>query len=206
MLSEEAELFLNTTIVQQTFLQDLLQSYNDYFIPRLKNKKIKVKDEIKRNFVIYYFFYCSVCINKSTKVPILKLDNLMLVTLDVRNKKPRIFFSKNDKNVFSLTSGIVLKQLDIKEKNFKKNTRILNVMVKSSIIKMQKDHNFTNFVFILKGTKYFFYKLMVFLKNCIDLNKVIFLYSPNISRGRIKFKKLKSIKRNLIKKNLKLIK
>lgn len=203
--SEDAELFLNTTIIQQKFLGDLMYSYIEVFIPEIKRQKLVVQKDLT-NLLTYYYYYCSLESHKTTWNDITNFNKYTLVTLDIRSQKPKIHFIINEKNVLSVTAGMVLKKLEIKEKNFKKQNRVLNVMVKSSFNKIIKENNGEYFMLNIKGTKKVLFKLIIFLKTFFDLNKFILLYSPNISRNKIKFKKIKSIKRSLTKKNMKFFK
>lgn len=130
----------------------------------------------------------------------------MLMMVDMRKSKPRIFLISKDKCILSLTSGIVYKKLELKQKKIKKTEKMLNLMLKAVSSSINKWGVLKNFLIHLKGTRSNIFNVLVLIEKNFKNKNISLLYSPHISFGNFKFKKVKSIKRRLRKKFSRLIK
>lgn len=182
------ELFLN--------LSEMLKFSNLF---NLKNKKLF-------NHIYYY--------NKINynKLKIIKNKNYysnynkIILILDTRPIKPKIFLIFKNKCILTLTSGIIYKKLNMKKKKTKKSEKMLNLMLKSVYIKIQQTVLCKNIIIHLKGTKSNIFNVLVSVSNNFKDKNIFMMYSPKIGFNKYKFKKLKSIKRRLRKRFSKLIK
>lgn len=127
----------------------------------------------------------------------------MIIIFDLRNTKPRIFIINNNKCVFTLTSGIIYKKMQMKEKKIKKTEKMFNIMVKTTIMNLKKRFNCKKFIVNVIGTRYNLSNSVLYIKKNFDNKNIIFLYSPSINHNNLKVKKVKSIKRRLKKRIIK---
>jgi hypothetical protein len=154
------------------------------------------------NMLLYYAYNAG--FNQSTNAgkQFINIDEYNILVVDIRFAKPRIFCVDEKKCVGTLTSGIITKILGVKEKNLKKSSRVLNVMVKTALKKLkEKTFKTKNMVFI-RGVKNYVFNLISILNENIDGNNFILFFNPTIRKNKIRFKKIRSIKRNLRKKFL----
>lgn len=124
----------------------------------------------------------------------------LIIIIDVRNLKPRIFVINNNKCIFSLTSGIIFKKMQMKEKKLKKSEKMFNVMVKTTITNIKKRINCNKFIINLVGTKYNLINSVIYIRKNFLKDNITFLYSPSINHNNLKVKKIKSIKKRLKKR------
>lgn len=130
----------------------------------------------------------------------------IIIILDIRPSKPRIFVISKNKCIYSLTSGIIYKKLLMKQKKTKRTEKMLNLMLKATVMKLQRKFIFKKCLIHLKGTRFNISNILVLIeKNFLD-KQISIIYSPHISFGRFKFRKIKAIKRRLRKRFSKIIK
>lgn len=130
----------------------------------------------------------------------------MIIIVDIRPSKPRIFVINKNKCFLSLTSGIIYKKLAMKQKKTKKTEKMLNLMLKSVFLNLQRRSFFKKCIIHLKGTRSNLFNVLVLINNNFKSKKLFLIYSPHIGFNKFKFKKIKSIKRRLRKRFSKLIK
>ena len=127
--------------------------------PILNNSKSLLHKSKYSNLMLYYTYNAG--LNKSLNLNLnysySEYQNMLI--LDFRYKKPKAFFIKENRCTFSLSSGIILKKLDVKEKNAKKTQRIANVMIKTILKKIISENNYDIAVYI-KGIKPNVYKII----------------------------------------------
>ena len=153
--------------------------------------------------MIYYSFNAG--LKKTTYMGknFLEIDEYNILMLDLRYSKPRVFCLDEDRTVSTLTTGIITKILGVKEKNLKKSNRVLNVILKTSFKKLNEKTTKTKTLVYIKGIKFFIYTALNIFRENFNESDMIILFNPYIRRNKIRFKKIKSIKRNLLKKFLK---
>jgi hypothetical protein len=152
------------------------------------------------NIYTNYFFYK----NKKTSFNKLGLKKYAIIVINSVKKKTFISFIKNNKSILNLTPGIITKKLEIKEKNIKKSFKILNLMVKTTINNIKKVYNPSNYIIQIKGTKNNLNQLLTLLRVRLDLSKTFLIYTPIIGYNKLRFKKIRSIKKKLKKKFIKM--
>lgn len=174
----------------------------------LKNKFIDlfyrfftIKSKIKNSFI--FKFYNSINLNKLNQINknnyFLNFNKKLIIIIDIRNIKPRIVVINNNKCILTLSTGIIFKKMQMKEKSIKKTQKMFNIMMKLVSTNLKKKINCNNYIIHIKGTKSKLLNILVFIKKSFINNNLFFLYSPRIDY-KIKFKKIKSIKRRLKKK------
>ena len=192
-------------------LKNFLNIYSKY-IDKLKNLKIDGKffNKNKNNNLYHpYNYYLELNFLKLKKIKnnnYYKNSENIIFIIDMRFSKSRIFLINKDKCLFGITSGLIYKKLNLKQKKIKKTEKMLNLMLKSAVMKAQKTINFKKCIIHLKGTKSNIFNILVLIQKNLAKKQISFLYSPYISYGRFKFKKIKSIKKRLRKKFSRLIK
>ena len=131
-----------------------------------------------------------------------KKSEKFILIIDNRFSKIRSFIMYNNKCVFSLTSGIIYKKAQMKSKNMKKSEKMVNLIIKASIMKL-KNNVLKNLIINLKGSKSNTFNIVSLIKKQLKMTTTL-IYTPYITINRIKFKKVKSIKRRLKKKFIRL--
>jgi hypothetical protein len=174
------------------FLKIVLVSNKNFFLKNKKNANL---------IYIYYFNSSSFLLHKFGNFN----NNFYLFILDLRKKKPYINIIVRKQNTVSLSVGVVLKYLKIKEKKFKKKTSSLYLMLKIVLTIIYKDINFKKKnIFEIKGLRKDIYLIIKFIKTNIFLKNLILIYTPNLIGKSLKYKKIKAIKKNLKKKLIKI--
>lgn len=175
------------------FLKDY---YNLRNFHKNKEKLIQV--------VTYYKFYYFNKINNLNKKKYNLYNNYSILIINTTKKKPIINLINRDKLILNLTAGIIKKKLEIKEKNVKKSYKMLKMMMKISAFNIKKIFELKNFIIQLKGSKSKIPQILTLLKRYLSPKKKIFIYTPKIINNKLKFKKIKAIKRRLKKKFIKM--
>jgi hypothetical protein len=117
--------------------------------------------------------------------------------------KPNLIFIDKNKCKLNLTTGIILKKLKLKEKNLKKDLKIINYMIKLTFYNLDLFYKNCHFIINLIGlNKNYFRIIKFFKKNLLTANN-FFIINNNKQINLKKHKKKKSIKKKFIKKNLK---
>jgi hypothetical protein len=108
-------------------------------------------------------------------------------------------------NKIGLSTGIVLKYLKIKEKKLKKKLSSLYLMLKIILIAVKKQIlSKKKILFEIKGLRKDIYYIIKFLKTRLLFNNLTIIHTPNLIGKSLKYKKIKSIKKNLKKKLVKI--
>lgn len=131
-------------------------------------------------------------------------ENIILI-LDIRKNKPKIFVINNNRCFLSITSGLIFKKLNLSKKKIKKSEKMLTLMIRTVFFKIKNLISYKKCLINIKGTKNNLFNIIINI-NKIFKNKMSLMYEPRISYGRFKFKKIKSIKKRLRKKFTRLIK
>lgn len=173
---------------------------NDYY--NLKNLH-KNKNKMLRIANYYKSYYFQKTINFGKKKQYI-YNNYSILIINTTKKKPIINVINKDKLILNLTPGIIKKKLEIKEKNVKKSYKMLKMMMKISSFNIKKIFEIKNFIIQLKGSKSKIPQILTLLKRYLSPRKKIFIFTPKITNNRIKFKKIKAIKRRLKKKFIKM--
>lgn len=173
----------------------------------LKIKNIENRNKIR--FLNLFEYYIKLNYSKIKKLKnkdyFCNFDNLIVI-LDIRKTKPKIFVLNNDKCLFSVTSGLIFKKLNLNNKKIKKSEKMLKLMLKTTVIKLQKISYLKNYLIHIKGTKSNLFNILLTINKIFIKKNISLMYSPHISYGKFKFKKIKAIKKRLRKKFTKLIK
>lgn len=213
--AEKKYFFLkNASIIKQN--ANLLKQFKESLIDFNKNfNKIKNINILKQfywtdkkiKFFNLFSYYLNLNYNKIKKLNngnYFNNENL-IVLLDIRKSKPKIFILKDGKCFFSLTGGLIFKKLNLSKKKIKKSEKMLKLLLKTTFIKLQKLFLSKNYIIHIKGTKSNIFNILLIIGKSFK-KKLSLIYSPYISYGRFKFKKIKSIKKRLRKKFTRLIK
>lgn len=159
------------------------------------------KDRIKNFFLFRYYNFLN--LKKLNRINnneyFQNFNKKIIIIIDIRCIKPKIIVLNNNKSILTLTTGIIFKKMQMKEKSIKKTQKMFNIMMKLVATNLKKKINCNNFIIQIKGTKSKLINIITFVKNSFKENNVFFLYSPTIDY-KLKFKKVKSIKRRLKKK------
>ena len=145
-------------------------------------------------------------LNTIKKIEYSAVTNIISIILDTRSSKTKIVINKNNKNLLSLTNGVILKKLMINDKKYKKSDKIVFLMLKSALIKSNYLKNYKNIIIILKGLKKSSNNFLNYVYKNIKLNSKNILIVNNYKTSRnsfFKFKKIGAIKRKLKKKLVK---
>lgn len=78
------------------------------------------------------------------------------------------------------------------------------MMMKLLAFNIKKIFELKNFVIQLKGSKSKIPQILTLLKRYLNPKKKIFIFTPKIINNKLKFKKIKAIKRRLKKKFIKM--
>jgi len=117
--------------------------------------------------------------------------------------KPNLVYINKNICKLNLTTGIILKKLKLKEKNLKKDLKIINYMIKLTFYNLDIFYKNYNFIINLIGlNKNYFRILKFFKKNSLTKNN-FYLINRNENLNLQKYKKKKSIKKKFLKKNIK---
>lgn len=164
---------------------------------------------LKPNFTLirfyYNYIYKKVTLLDEVKIQPVNLD-YHIITIYLLKKKLLITGVFKQYMYLNLTPGILTKKLNIKEKKYKKSSKILNLMFKITFLKIKKYFNIDKLILRFKGitTKYQFHKLNNLLNINMNMPKNVYtmvFYVPNISYNtKFRKKKIKAIKKNIRKK------
>ena len=127
-----------------------------------------------------------------------------LAIIDLNKLKTKLIILNKEKCILNLTPGIILKKLNIIEKNMKKNIKILNYMIKITFNNLKKYFYTYNYIINIIGVNTNFLKILKFLKKNLNIKKNIYLINLNRNKNIKKSKKVKSIKKNMKKKYTKI--
>ena len=211
--TDNSKLFLFQTEESETI-------YNDWYSNLKKSFTLKVRKLIKNFYklnifntqknnlqlnLIYlkYVNYYNNRFNFLTNNKFINVKSYFLIILNIKKKKPFINVIIKDKTLIAVSSGFILKKLNINEKKSKKNLKTLYLILKIMINNLNKRLNkYNKIIFQIKGSKKKLLQIIMFLKKKIKFSEIIFIYTPNFYQNSIKFKKIKSIKKRLRKKFL----
>lgn len=171
---------------------------------KLSNNSLKPSFNLMRFY--YNYIYKKMTLFDEIKLQVDDLD-YHIITIHLSKKKLLITSTFRKYIYLHLTPGILTKKLNIKEKKYKKSSKILNLMLKITFLKINRFLNFKKLILRFKGvtTQYQLYKINNLLKiNLLNFSKNIYkmvFYKPNISYNtKFRRKKIKAIKKNIRKK------
>lgn len=199
---------LNVFLINSSKKLLLKLKKNSFFIKMIENDLIDLfyrfctlKNKIKNSFLLKYYNNLNLKKLKKIKSDLYykNFNKKLIVIIDIRRIKPRIVVLNNNKCILTLTSGIIFKKMQMKEKSIKKTQKMFNIMMKLVSTNLKKKINCNNFIIHIRGTKSKLINTIIFIKNSFKNDNLFFLYSPHIEY-KLKFKKIKSIKRRLKKK------
>lgn len=174
------------------FFENLYLNFNNIFF---KNNY----DNLKNLFFFYLLYFNKV---DKKKINFFKKKNLFLyniININLKKKNIKFNFLQNNKNVLMLSPGIIYKKLNMSSKKSKKSFKLLNLMVKLFLKKINKLIMYKKFIINLNFLRKDMFIVIKLLKKYIKFKNVIFLYSFK-KNNNYKFKKKKSIKKKLTKK------
>jgi TnpA family transposase len=130
----------------------------------------------------------------------LKINNILLVNLVNRQAKVNLMdLDLNKKYIYSI--GLVLKILDMYKKSSRRSVFMLKYLLNFLIKKYLTSWKAKKFMFIVKGLKKNFIKILYFFKFIVSKCSVnVFYINPLKSFRLIKIKKVRSIKKRIYKK------
>lgn len=214
-LKQELGFFKNPNLIKKNinlinFLKDCLTNYN-FYITKIKlfgfnrNNLFFEKNYKILNILQYYnnFNYNKLKNIKDNKF--FSNSNKIIIIFDLRPVKIKIYIINNNRCVFGITPGIIYKKLGIKQKKTKKTEKMVNLMLKIVSLKIKKMIAKNKFIINIKGTRSNIFNVITLINRNFKSNLSSLIYSPHISYGRYKFKKIKSIKRRLRKRFSKLL-
>jgi hypothetical protein len=174
------------------FFENLYINFDNIF---LKNKYKNLK-----NLIYFYLFYFNK-INKS-KLNFFNKKKIFLyniININLKKKNIKFNFLQNNKNILTISPGIIYKQLNMNSKKSKKSFKLLNLMVKLFLKKISRLLIYKKFIINLNFLRKDIFIVLKLLKKYIKFQNVIFIYSFK-KNNNFKFKKKKSIKKKLTKK------
>lgn len=186
--------------LKRDFLEFAIFMSEYYQLPYLNKNKKKLFQVT--NYYKFYYFYKIINITKKKRVGL--YSNYSILVINMLKKKPIINVINKDKLILNLTPGILKKKLEIKEKNVKKSPKMFKIMMKVSAFNIKKIYEIKNFIIQLKGAKSKIPQILTLLKRYLNPKKKIFIFTPKIINNKLKFKKIKAIKRRLKKKFIKM--
>lgn len=179
-----------------------------FFKNNIKNY-LKMVDFFQKNYNFLYLikFYNLINFLKiNNNHNKLKYFNYYFIIKFLKNKT-KIYINNNFKCIYSLTPGILMKKLQIKTKNIKKSEKIANLSIKSATKSILEKKIKGNIIVNLKKIDSKNYKSVSIISKFLKKNelkfKISFIFTPNMIITRVKFKKIKSIKRKFVKKFIK---
>lgn len=192
-----------------SFLKNIIKKYKTYLIINEFYKNVKKNYFLKKNPNLFEIYkkYNNINFQKLYKIKNSYYTNSenIIITLDNRYQKVRIFLTLKNKCKFSITSGIVYKKLAMKQKKNKKAEKLINLMLKIISLKLKSILKKNKCIFYIKGLKSNTSNLLILINKNFKKNRFLFIFSPCVEYGKFKFKKIKSIKRRLRKKFSKIL-
>ena len=122
-----------------------------------------------------------------------------IININLKKKNIKFNFLQNNKNILTLSPGIIYKKLNMVSKKSKKSFKLLNLMVKLFLKKISKLLIYKKFIINLNFLRKDIFIVLKLLKKYIKFQNVIFINSFK-KNNNFKFKKKKSIKKKLTKK------
>ena len=158
---------------------------------------------LKYNLLFFYNFlykYIYTLYSINTYKAQISLENLILVNF--KHKQPKLnLLDLNIHKNFVFTIGLILKILNLYKKSNRKNIMFLKYLINYVVKKYSNTLVKKNIIFVIKGLRKNFLKLIYFFKLFIinfDIN--VFYINPIKIFKDLKLKKKRSIKRRLFKK------
>lgn len=207
----------NEIAVQEFFWKkdfDLNRKYFKFFIKKTLFEFNKINFytslilliEFKNIYIIFlkYLNFYNFEKNNTKKLELNNLKKYYIFMLNIKNKKPFINVTISNKTILAVSSGFVLKKLNIDDKKSKKHIKTLYLILKLVLNDLNKKlKKYKKIILQIRGTRKKLFSIIGFLKKKIKFNEIIFIYVPNFYQKSIKFKKIKAIKKKLKKKNIK---
>lgn len=160
-----------------------------------------MKKKIKFNYIFKLKYIYNNLLRKIKRNETKKIN---IIIYNIYKLKPNLIFLSKEKCKLNLTTGIILKKLNLKEKNLKKDLRIINYMIK--LIFFNLDLFYKNYKYIINiiGLNKNYFRILKFFKKNTLLSKNFFLINKNEKINLTKYKKKKSIKKKFTKKYIKI--
>lgn len=171
-----------------------------------KNYSILVSNKIKLlkfNTIFFYSFlynYVNIKNHLNYYKNYLNINNIVL--LNLVNKQAKVNLLDLDmKKKYIFTIGLVLKILNIYKKSSRRSIQMLKYLINFLIKKYIINWSNKKFMFVIKGLKKNFIKIVYFFKFIIYKFNIKFFYINPVKFFKItKMKKIRSIKRRVYKK------
>lgn len=182
------------------FIKYLLFDLKTFIVDTLISNDVRTINLVFFNYLNYYNFY-----NKKLLIELYKININEFYTfcLNIKKKKPFITLNNNNKIILTVSTGFILKKLMISDKKAKKHLKTLYLILKIIINDINKKLNKNKkFLILINGTKKKILTILNFLKKKLKFKQITLIYKHNFYQNSIKFKKIKSIKKRLKKKNL----
>lgn len=132
-----------------------------------------------------------------------KMKKINIIIYNIYKLKPNLIYLSKNKCKLNLTPGMILKKLNLKEKNLKKDLKIINYMIKLIFFNLDNFYKNYNFIINLIGLNKNYFRILKFFNKNVLSNKHYFLINKNQKINLNKYKKKKSIKKKFLKKNIK---
>lgn len=141
-----------------------------------------------------------------------KILKPLFAIIDIRSLKTRIIFFTKNNCISTMTNGLVFKKMQLNNKKYKKSEKLSYLSVKLIVLRLKNYINNRYVIIQIKGLKKYSKNIIKYFnqisqKNLKDNNKSKFIYINNNKTPNnfdFKFKKIKSIKRRLKKKMVKI--
>jgi hypothetical protein len=201
LINKNIDYYISKNLIINRFKKINFFLKNYLFINKLI-KELRLYTNYKRYNIIN--LYANYYILKTHNLVKFNYKKFVIIIINILKKKIFITLIKNNKLILNLSPGIITKKLEINNKNAKKNLKIINLMIKTIINNFKKLYKSEYYFIQIKGAKNNIYTILNLLKIRVNLKKTYFIFSPFINYNNYKFKKIRSIKRKLRKKFIKL--
>lgn len=222
MIIDESKIFVRnndnkyTKIVKKFITKNLFETNKKYFIYNIKKKlffcfkmvtffynTITFKKSLNLLFITYINYY-NYKLNVLNNNKIIFLKNYFIFILNIKNKKPFINITIKDKTILAVSSGFILKKLNIDEKKSKKNYKTLCLILKIVMNDLKNQlKKYDKIILQIRGSRKKLFQIISYMKKKTNFANLILIYTPNFFQNSVKFKKIKSIKKRLRKKFIK---
>lgn len=131
------------------------------------------------------------------------IKNITIIIFDIRSLKTKIIVLNQKKTLSSLTNGVIFKKLQLRNKKYKKSSKLTFMLMKTIILKFNYFKKFKNLIVEIKGLKKNINDYLYYINKNINKNgkNIIFINNNRFSTDKkFKFKKIRAIKRKLKKK------
>lgn len=210
LINFKDKLFCQNNSVLNFLLIDLQYKY--IHIKKFKNNQNEL---ITFNFFFFYkikllkLFFLFFSKNNINKIVFSTIKNkIFILGLNILNINYKNFFFNQNKSIFNISNKQIIDKNFSKDASFEKSKKnIKNIKISFLYyLKLVKKYINTNnadrvFIFLLKNKNFtFFFNLLFFFKYLIKELNISFFFINFYLNKNLKFKKIKSIKKRLLKK------